>query len=150
LSRFDELALRELFYDGLKDGVKDLLVTLPNVTSLYNYQKQAIKCDIRLFKRTKERKLGQASVHHPPSTTSAMPSSSPPDDPMEIGVTRVTNPPKPRASGKKGPLTDAEKLRRRENHLCLYCGDGDCAGAKQVDDCPRLQSRNQGKVTRRA
>jgi hypothetical protein len=41
LSRFDELALRELFYDGLKDGVKDLLLTLPDITSLYDYQKQA-------------------------------------------------------------------------------------------------------------
>jgi hypothetical protein len=50
LSRFDELALHKLFYDGLKDRVKDLLLTLPNVTSLYDNQKQAIKCDIRLFK----------------------------------------------------------------------------------------------------
>jgi hypothetical protein len=70
--------LCKLFYDRLKDGVKDLLLTLPDITSLYNYQKQAIKCDIRLFKCSKEWKLGQASVH-PPTTTLTTPSSSPPD-----------------------------------------------------------------------
>jgi hypothetical protein len=31
LSRFDKLVLRELFYDGLKDGVTDLFLTLPDV-----------------------------------------------------------------------------------------------------------------------
>jgi hypothetical protein len=46
LAQFDELALKELFYDGLKEGVKDLLLTLPEVTTLYKYQKQAVKCDI--------------------------------------------------------------------------------------------------------
>jgi hypothetical protein len=33
-SKFHELALHKLFYDGLKDGVKDLLLTLPDITSL--------------------------------------------------------------------------------------------------------------------
>jgi hypothetical protein len=146
LSRFDELALHKLFYyNGLKDGVKDLLLTLPSITSLYDYQKQAIKCDLCLFKCSKEQKLGQASARQPPTTTMAMPSSSPTDNPLEIEMTCMNNIPKSMASGKKGPLTDAEKLRHRENHLCLYCGDSDCSGAKQVDDCPRMQLRTQEK-----
>jgi hypothetical protein len=92
LSRFNGLALCKLFNDRLKDGVKDLLLTLPDLTLLYDYQKQAIKCDIRLFKCSRERKLGQDSVCLP-TTTLATPSSSPPDDPMEIGMTCITNPP---------------------------------------------------------
>jgi hypothetical protein len=44
LAQFDKLALKELFDDGLKE--EDLLLTLPEVTTLYEYQKQAVKCDI--------------------------------------------------------------------------------------------------------
>jgi hypothetical protein len=75
-----------------------------------------------------------------------MSSSSPIDDPREIAITCITNPPNSRTSGKKGPLTNAEKLQHKENHLCLYYGDGDCTGAKQVEGCPRLQAQSQGKA----
>jgi hypothetical protein len=46
---FEEVALKELFYNGLKEGVKDLLLMLPEVTTLYEYQKQVVKCNIQLF-----------------------------------------------------------------------------------------------------
>jgi hypothetical protein len=61
---------------------------------------------------------------------------------MEIGLTQITNPLKSSTSGKKGPLTNAEKLWHKENHLCLCCEDGECVGTKQVDDCPKLQAHN--------
>jgi hypothetical protein len=34
LSHFNKLALSKLFYNSLKNGVKDLLLTLPDITSL--------------------------------------------------------------------------------------------------------------------
>jgi hypothetical protein len=37
LTQFDKLALKEFFYDGLKEGVKDLLLMLSKVTTLYMY-----------------------------------------------------------------------------------------------------------------
>jgi hypothetical protein len=135
LKQFDELALKELFYDGCKEGVKDLLLMHPEVITLYKYQKQAVKCDILLFKAAKSANgtFPRTKPFPPPCLLSS--SLTQGDDPMEIGVTHISNRSK---SGPKDPLTDAEKQWHRYNHLCMYCGSSDCAGAIKLKDCPRL------------
>jgi hypothetical protein len=40
LRQFDELTLKQLFYDRLKEEVKNILLTLPEVTTLYEYPKK--------------------------------------------------------------------------------------------------------------
>lgn len=46
---WDEEALMSQFYWGLRDDVKDLLLTLPDPRTLNEAISQAVKCDIRLF-----------------------------------------------------------------------------------------------------
>ena len=41
-------------------------------------------------------------------------------------------------SSKKGPLSHEEKLRRRLNNLCLYCGGSN----HKVSDCPLIAKKN--------
>ena len=48
---WDEPALISQFYSGLQDGVKDLLLTLPDPLTLDEAINQAVKCDNRLFER---------------------------------------------------------------------------------------------------
>lgn len=66
-----------------------------------------------------------------PSATVAATSSGP--APMEIDSTKVGAPRK---------LTETEKKHRRDNGLCLFCGNKECAGAKDVEKCPKLLAKN--------
>ena len=120
---WDEEALMDQFRHGLRNDVKDLLLTFhEDPRSLTEAISRAVRCDNRLFERRSERQLMSrprtdqtyASVvaSTPSSTTQTShmtPSSGP--SPMEIDVTR-----------RRGPLSEAEKQRRRANRLCLYCG----------------------------
>jgi hypothetical protein len=45
------------FRYGLKDDVKDLLITMPKVETLQEFITQAITCDNRLFERCQENDL---------------------------------------------------------------------------------------------
>ena len=140
LTGYDDNAKRELFYDGLKEGVKDLLLTMPDEPDFTKYQAQAVKCDIRPLKRRQDHQCTVA-----PSAP-FVPRPNPPSQqptPMEIDQIDIS-------SKKKGPLTPSEKKRRVDNNLCLYCGDGDCAGSKNTESCPKLKARNLVKDSRRA
>ena len=119
---WDEEALMDQFRYGLRNDVKDLLLTFhEDPRSLTEAVSRAVRCDNRLFERRSERQLMSrqktdqtyASIvaSTPTSTTQThmIPSSGP--SPMEIDVTR-----------RRGPLSEAEKQRRRANRLCLYCG----------------------------
>ena len=52
---WDEPALISQFYFGLQDGVKDLLLTLPDRLTLDEAINQAMKCDNRLFERRQDK-----------------------------------------------------------------------------------------------
>ena len=120
---WDEEALMDQFRHGLRNDVKDLLLTFhEDPRSLTEAISRAVRCDNRLFERRSERQLMSrprtdqtyASIvaSTPTSTTQTshmIPSSGP--SPMEIDVAR-----------RRGPLSEAEKQRRRANRLCLYCG----------------------------
>ena len=71
---WDELALISQFYFGLQDGVKDLLLTLPDLLTLDEAINQAVKCDNRLVKRRQDKRIWTTS-HQPskysPSSTNA-------------------------------------------------------------------------------
>ena len=120
---WDEEALMDQFRYGLRNDVKDLLLTFhEDPRSLTEAVSRAVRCDNRLFERRSERQLMSrprmdqtyASVvaSTPTNTTQTshmIPSGGP--SPMEIDVKR-----------RRGPLSKAEKQRRRANRLCLYCG----------------------------
>ena len=104
------------FWCGLCDDVKDLLLTMPQVNTLSEFITQAIACDNRLFERRQEKRFGMGLTPQPATTTPVSPTTSTNntvlgDDPMHSGATRFK------------PLTLQEKQRRRQNGLCMYCGE---------------------------
>ena len=122
---WDEEALMDQFRYGLRNDVKDLLLTFhEDPKSLTEAISRAVRCDNRLFERRSERQQAYASRPRTEQTyasivasTPQMPSQTPHTTPisgptpMEIDVAR-----------RRGPLSEAEKQRRRANRLCLYCG----------------------------
>ena len=147
------------FHYGLRNDVKDLLLTFhEDLRSLTEAVSRVdLRCDNRLFERRSERQLMSrqktnqtyASIvaSTPTSTTQThmIPSSGP--SPMEIDVTRC-----------RGPLSEAEKQRRRANCLCLYCGGpGHIAitcphrpkqQVSQVSTCEKFQSNSPTRSSR--
>ncbi|OJT05507.1 Retrotransposon-derived protein PEG10 [Trametes pubescens] len=131
------------FYQGLKESVKDVLVTVRDLpTNLKDYIKLATDIDNRLHERDLERKHDKSSTrprhddHRSSTTTQQRPSAPAPSAsasttnssghvPMEVDAVRF------------GPLTSAEKERRRKNGLCLYCGQGN----HRVSDCPNMSDK---------
>lgn len=111
---WDDLALRDCFRYGLRDDVKDLLLTMEDSDSLAEIIKSAIRCDNRLFERRQERRARDVRFSLPtqvptPSTTSVEHSDA--ATPMQVDRSTV-----------RGPLSEAEKRRRMVQRLCLYCG----------------------------
>lgn len=120
---WDEAALVDAFRYGLRDDVKDLLLTMPDATTLSDIVAQAVKCDNRLFERRRERQFSRAGpapwhatmARQPSAPTTSFQQQRPQtlaaDDPMQVdGAIRI------------GPLTADEKARRRRHGLCMYCG----------------------------
>ena len=120
---WDDEALMDQFRQGLRNDVKDLLLTFhEDPKSLTEAISRAVRCDNRLFERRSER---QQMARFRPEQTYASIVATPPS-----GQTQVFNPvhvggPTPMeidSTRRRGPLTEAEKQRRRANRLCLYCG----------------------------
>ena len=120
---WDELASISQFYSGLQNGVKDLLLTLPDPLTLNEAINQAMKCDNRLFERRQDKWIW-TTPHQPSeyftSSTSAHAVKYMEAKAMQIDVTRFK------------PLTEQEKKQRLEENLCLYCGQP----GHQVSNCP--------------
>ena len=139
---WDEQALMEQFRYGLRNDVKDLLLTFPeDPKSLTEAISRAVRCDNRLFERRSERQqlMVRSRVEPTYASVAARPLSrqssniTPMDvpTPMEIEATR-----------RRGPLSDEEKQRRRANRLCLYCG-----GPGHIAiNCPNRPKRQVNQV----
>jgi hypothetical protein len=136
------------YYEGLKDEVKDLLLTVHDPpTNFDDYVDLTTAIDNRLHRREVERKSARKTVPRQSSATDtntqrhapAKPSAStslPPGVPMEIDATRTA----PRQ-----PLTKEERDRRFAEGLCLYCG-----GAEHtVKTCPNMSERAKKKFNAR-
>lgn len=122
---YNDAAKLDLYHLGLKDEVKDLLLTMEPSDDLKTYQKNAIRCDDRLYQRRIEKKshpFTKSDRYYNPSEHSRhrqpeRPSRSTPDHdsgptPMDIDNMKLVN----------GHLSVEERRRRFENQLCMYCG----------------------------
>ena len=116
---WDDQALMEQFRYGLRNDVKDLLLTFPEEPkSLTEAISRAVRCDNRLFERRSEHQIQLPRPRPEPTYASVaarpfshdVPQANTPT-PMEIDTMR-----------RRGPLSEEEKQRRRANRLCLYCG----------------------------
>lgn len=133
----DPKSLIDMYRRGLKDSVKDLLLTLPLREVLIEAQQDAITCDERIYQRSQENK-NSSRHHHTTSTSLSEPT------PMEIDTIKVIP---------KGPISDTEKQRRKKENLCLYDGKSDCPGRNDINTCPNIRKRQgngQPPVTSKA
>ena len=126
---WDKEALISQFYWGLRDDVKDLLLTLHDPETLNEAISQAVKCDNKLFQQRQDQRSWTSSRqdttrHAPTLSASSLNSHSDVED-MQIDAVRFK------------PLTLEEKKRRMEKGLCLYCGDD----GHKAGNCPKKQNR---------
>ena len=119
------------FYLGLKSEIKDDLATVGRATTLNALIDQAVGIDQRKHQRRLEEKKS-----NPPSSSSSSSASrdvKPKSQPNSASANLVSQS-NPSNSGKPhGPLTDAEKARRKQKGLCVYCADP----AHGWTNCPR-------------
>jgi len=134
LSINDE-GLCPIFYRGLKSSVKDALASVPLSWILTELIDQAVGADQRVHQReVEERKANpkpKEKRFYNPSESSSSNKSKP-----QYGNNERRNETSNREH-RYQPLPDAEKKRRRENNLCLFCGDSDHAAS----NCPRAPKR---------
>ncbi|KAK4683623.1 hypothetical protein P7C73_g6615, partial [Tremellales sp. Uapishka_1] len=110
-------ALRHAYFDGLKEDVKDKLLTPNEFASLADLVDASIKWDNLLYQRRRSvvpRAFAQTSTIVTQSRQTVPPSRpvSTTHVPMEIDAVQ------PRFS----PLTPEEREHRFKNKLCMYCG----------------------------
>jgi hypothetical protein len=105
LAKWDKQALNFHFYNGLKDSVKDELARDDRPTDLDVLISKSIRIDDRHYERAKEKKGSSfgRNTNVPITPTS--------NDGMDIDALGVVR-----------KLTPAEKKRRYDLDLCLYCG----------------------------
>src|ERR1035438_2378337 len=117
-------ALIDQFCTGLKDDVKDLLLTTPDPTTLNDAISTAIRCDNCLFEHRQECRQEHQFENPPaPARNSPTPTTSN-GDAMQLDAVH------PRT------LSAHEKERRRANNLCLYCG----GSGHFAQNCPLKRS----------
>jgi hypothetical protein len=126
-----DAALIDQFRRGLRDDVKDLLLTMPIPSSLQEAISFAVRCDNRISERKLEKQIGQ-NYYHQPSSLSRIT-----DDPipMELDLVKQDS----QQYGKR--LSNKEKARRRALNLCLYCG-----GPGHIAENCQVKKSGRGKV----
>ena len=123
-TNWGEEALVSQFYWGLRDDVKDLLLSLPDPQTLNKAISQAVKCDNRLFQRCQDQCPKYQVTRYNAAMSAKSLSSHLEAKDMQIDAARVRI------------LTTEEKKRRMEEELCLYCEEG-----HKVGNCPKKQNR---------
>uniref|UniRef100_A0A3P9I9W9 ribonuclease H n=1 Tax=Oryzias latipes TaxID=8090 RepID=A0A3P9I9W9_ORYLA len=102
-----DLALKGVFYQSLNEQIKDHLCSQPEARSFEELVSAALRSDIRIRERQKERS---------PYAKFPVPSKTM-DEPMQIGHSK---------------LSEEERRKRREAGACFYCG----AKSHLVSGCP--------------
>ena len=131
---FDERTRISFFKKGLNGELKKALsyqITLPDTFD--EFVQACIKIDnqIRANKEARDaipRTQGGQFAHAPTTSTSTGTHSGP----MDLSGARYR-------SQKRGPVTNQEKKRRRDNNLCLYCG----SSGHWASQCPHKRSRGK-------
>lgn len=110
-AHFNDEAHQSMFYEGLNEEVKDALSVLPEPPETFDdLVRIVLRIDNRLTERRREKR--QSWISHPPRNQNSHPPSN--QNPMQMDLDSLL----PRRR-----LSKAEKARRRELNLCLYCGD---------------------------
>ncbi len=108
------------FRCGLRDDVQDLLLTLTDLSSFSEAITQAIRCDNRLFECRQEKQVTSNAQlwNSRPTTLLLVPQTTPVARLASFGPALMQI-----DATKFKPLIEAEKLCRRTNNMCVYCGN---------------------------
>lgn len=144
----DQTILIDVFNQGLKMDVRNLMLSLPIRTTLEATMNDAMICDNRIF-NLQQQKRSKINLLLPRTQSSSFHNVTDTAVPMEIDS--ITTSPQLTTEGK---LKQSEKDRRRREGLCLYDGKADCPGRDDVNLCPNLLKRKSkmqrpGPSTRR-
>lgn len=170
--RWNDEALRDQFYLGLKDRIKDSIAPLGRPETLPALKDLALRLDARLDARWQEKQVSKittpaqsrtpwvnrpqsvpqssrpapsTSVNPPVVPTNTVP-SAPPAAKMNI-PSHTADGTVPMELGSRGwQLTAAEKQRRRENNLCNYCANP----GHRAFQCPQAPSKSNPRFQRQA
>ena len=130
---FNDEALREAYRRGLSPEIKDLLIFAEPPATLLELIALSIRIDNRVAERRAERR-SSASVFTRlgpiPSPTATAPPRTQPITPASVhpapsSMTQPASTSRPMeidSIGRRGPLPESEKARRRRANLCMYCG----------------------------
>lgn len=121
----DQVALIDLYSNGLKENVKDLLLNFPKPTTVHELQSNAIDCDERLYQRELTRRSNIKPTYISRNNAT----------PMEINAINTHQDNSRRVS-------PVEKQRRKDNNLCPYDGDSNCPGRDNLDLCTQLRRKS--------
>ena len=125
-----EEALVSQFYWGLRDDVKDLLLSLLDPQTLNEAISQAVKCDNRLFQRRQDQRPRHQTTRYEATMLVESFSLHLDAEDMQIDAARIRT------------LTPEEKKRRMEEGLCLYCREE----GHKVGNCPKKQNQRVVKI----
>jgi RNase H-like domain found in reverse transcriptase/Reverse transcriptase (RNA-dependent DNA polymerase)/Integrase zinc binding domain/Chromo (CHRromatin Organisation MOdifier) domain/Domain of unknown function (DUF4939)/Retroviral aspartyl protease/Integrase core domain len=142
VSEFQKLALEldwsgapvcALFYQALRDEVKDELCKYDRPTSIEDYYSMAIRIDNRISERRTERRLSHSyrvqNINSIPLKDQdvVMPDS----DAMDVD-----------SSYRRGALSRGERQRRIDGNLCLYCGEA----GHLINTCDKRSYRPRSRI----
>lgn len=133
LVKWNDEAKAAHFYRGLHDNIKDELSRTGKPKDLKALQEAAIRIDTRLFERRIERgdRIPAPSGPPPRSGSGIKPFNKPAGNPQPERL-RAIGTISPDKLTRRGKLTPTEYQRRKDNNLCLYCGEK----GHQVLKCP--------------
>uniref|UniRef100_A0A670JN84 CCHC-type domain-containing protein n=1 Tax=Podarcis muralis TaxID=64176 RepID=A0A670JN84_PODMU len=124
---WNDSALRDQYLEGLSDEILDQLATMERPTTLDTLIQRSLQIDDRLEDRRQARGRRHLQFSAPVSTSSPTGPAESLEEPMQLGAVRPC-------------LSPAEKSRRREGNLCLYCG----GNGHYARSCPEKR-QPQGK-----
>jgi hypothetical protein len=116
ITGWDEKNLFRIFLDTLNDDVRDELLRENRPSKFHDYVTRAIAIDRQLVERKADRIARRPLPPAPPFVQINRPIILPPVDhsrPMDLSSTQT----------RRGPLTEAERQHRFQNHLCIICAD---------------------------
>ena len=168
--KWNESALRDQYYEGLKDTVKDEVACVGRPSTLTELENLAIRFDARMYERLLEKRQAQPQAPGPrntlylkptpmtrnPSQSSTssgfIPTPSRTPSPAAGPSTALATPaftqdgtvPMELDANGRWHLAASEKLRRKQLRLCDYCG----ADNHNVFNCPDKPASNQPKLPR--
>jgi hypothetical protein len=154
-------ALKYQFYEGLPRRIKDQLVNIEYPNTLAGLRAAASRVDTRYWKREGEKKREQLGIPNNAERTSGSSSNNtggkktnkPPKSSTastsgnSSGNREAPKTPKPYADklDKSGQLKEAERARRKQFNLCMYCGG---AGHKTEECKKRPNASATGKASK--